>query len=467
MSPVEHLGEDFLPEPIVRVRTGASTPSGRSLGRFRRTSSTPAAAVGVALTITAVAYWVPEFRVAEFAPALLQQVRPLVAIDLVTLGRDPAPLQAGGGTWGQAVLLVGAVLLSIAAHGGSGARRIVWPAAVVVAVGAVWSIVTAWGEGPVGRPFVGIIALALAAVYAIAAAVADRRLGDRPRASGEWGTAAFWSYVVVLPVPFAVGRAVAGHGVRDRALEIVASGSAFDLLTLLTWATPLCLLVGVVVGVVGRSAFGALPPWDGVSAPVTSLVTTGALAALLVTVLVPMARDASADAVSVSRAATPSFGRAVCGVWHDEAVPSRSAVLSEDCTTLEVYDGLELVGRSDLAFASPATTGVTTPEAEPVTARPVAAVYDGVLVLAGIDPAGAAAGGAGPIDLVAGLSRADASTVWTFRCPDSGSLTIRFAGSRDEDPAGGAITRDGDPTAVLVGCSDGVRRLDPLTGAGF
>lgn len=461
MSVLVHLEDDFAPAPIVRARPEPPAATWAGHARFRRTAAAPLQFAIVATAISAVAYWIPELGLASWGRVVVEQVQPLVSLGLVTLGGAPAPLPEGGATWGPLCFLLGAFVLSVCAHEADGYRRAVLPAAAVTVVGAVWSLVSALAAGQLVSGLAGVLALAASVWFAIATARRSPRFVARTPSHRSRRAGLLWLYLLLLPLPLAVGRAVAARDLRDRAAELQLGGSPYAVLTLVSWATPLCLLVGALLGIAVWAALRAMPPWERVSGFVGRAVTAVALVAVAFGLVVPSAAVEAARTDETTRTSAPPSAGA-CGRWSDPADDVRSLAIGGDCDELLLLEGYGVTAATPLEMDAGTAGGATTPEGEYLTAGPYAAVYDPVLVVAGTSEGSDASDGP---DVVAAYGFADAGQGWRFRCPDEGAFSIRFAGAAEGDPDAGVWTTGDEPDVVLVGCSDAVYRVDARTGA--
>ncbi|GGA62049.1 hypothetical protein GCM10011490_10530 [Pseudoclavibacter endophyticus] len=486
MSGVRVVAEPFSPPPLRRADDfrGALALAG-ARQRRSRVAGAPAVAMLVLGWAAAVAYWIPELPFAMIVPGLFEQFLAAVPSPVFTGGAalfDGAP-DAGVGS---VVAFASAVALGFVARQGGRARYAVAPLGVVLAAAAV-PIVTVSLQAPLDRAvslFVGASCVVVGALVALNAARGRNRPGVHPYSRRTFELRAWrrrWliAYLVVVPLPLAVGRAIACGELRDRAAEIARSESVALFMTLLSPATPLAYLLGAALGVAAWAALRCVPPLSELTVTGTGLArrlapsmkrpAVVAPAIVVVAMLVaglaavaPMARDTADETVATTYASVPADGRDTCAtVVLAGSSPQLGLRPGAGCVGLASYAGYVQTGVAQTNDDYGSASGSTTPEGEAIGSGMAGAVYEPVFVVAGAD-------GGSVVNVMTAFSFDDASIVWRFACPGGEPFTFRFAGSAAGDrPATGRLTLEGEPEAVFVGCANGVYRLDPRTGGGF
>lgn len=484
----------FAPAPIERridlARMAAAAARRQALARL---ASAPAVTLLVFGAIAAVAYWIPELGLRILMPAVLAQLAPAVATPVFTGGEAVAPGAPAAEPWAT-IAFVAALALGLASRQGGLVRHAVAPAAIVLALASI-PVTFAALANPLAHLFALGAALASVTIGAVVAVIAVRatlRRGPHPFARrtpglGDWRGWWLMAYLLALPLPFVVGRAIVGGPWRDRAAEIAASGSSAFFAPLFSWALPLSWLLGAAIGVAVWAALRLVPPIADVSpasatlpvgpprlptfVPATGTTTrrprlaVPSIAALVLLgislgVVAPVAAGEAAKTVATTRTEVPFRSDASCPVFTlPGSQPPRALVPGTRCVGIESYAGYERTGVAPVSNDLGAAEGGVTTDGDPITGRVAAGVYDPVLVIAGSTTGD-------ELDVVNAYSFDDASVVWWFACPDGGPLSIRLAGTGADDPAAARVTHAGEGEAVYIGCLDGgVRRLDPRTGA--
>ncbi|MDO9396323.1 MAG: hypothetical protein Q7T71_07255 [Herbiconiux sp.] len=461
MTDLTFSGPAFAPEPIARSSSPKKPVDAESRAQFSRLAVVPfGISVGVNVVFF-VGYFVPELGGASWLTPVYDQLSALVARDLTTPGVDVSALQTGHDSVAAAIVLIATAVLAFAARRAGGYRLAVWPAAVAVAVAAVWIVVATLLRGQI---LVGATGAGLAAIAAGVALVVARRSADHPDASPHaqkgLGTA-LKIYAFSLVIPLAVGRALFSPWLAQAAQMVSVDPFPMSMSALVTWATPLLYVAGLSAGVVGWSILTLLPPWAGKRILVTAIWLIVAVGGGLV-IVGAQARVFGDQRAYEMTAMSPHGELNGCGAWWLEATPQQTIALSGDgCRTVTAYTGYVATATQtadvDFAFSGE----LITPEGISVYTWVAAALYERVLVTIGSTP-----DSAGP-NVIRGLSLDDASTRWIFSCPDEAPFAARFAGvPGGDDPELGRITGIGEAAGVYVVCPPaGNMRVDPATGA--
>lgn len=505
----------FEPEPLARpIDNAAIGRAAEERRRRARGAGAPPVILGLLGVLAAIAYWIPELGLTILMPDVFAQFAPIVSREVFTGGAELVPDVVDAGL-APTIALGAAFALGFAARQGGFWRHLVAPAGFVTAL-AVVPIVIATAVDPVRYAFALAAALACIAFGAVAAVQAIRgyrRRGPHPFARrvpslDRWRTNRLVAYLLVLPWPFVVGRALVGGDWRDRSAEIAASGSSAFISPLFSWALPLAWLLGASIGVVVWAALRFVPPsaetlpaparlgphghvlpaieaGSGSSGGATSsaaaaraaeaaatgtvtrrpsrvapAVVAAVLAVAGVGIVAPTASGEAAATVEITRTQVPFQSDASCPVFTRPSDPAASLLPGRGCAGLESYFGYERTGfvetpTLDAAAGHPMAGGET------ITGDVAAAVYEPLLVIAG------STNGA-DLDVVLAYSFDDASLAWSFQCPDAGPLAVRFSGTGADDPASARVTHEGEGAGVFVGCLDGgTRLLDPWTGVAY
>jgi len=413
-----------------------------------------------------VSYWLPETDAFPAHDWWLTQLSPLASEAVTSAGRAQVEVQADQlGMGGELLLLCAVALLVLARHPRRlGQRAVVVPAALGTVVGL--AVVAAVLVGP--QPAEKALGVLLVGVWVGAAAYAgvySLLLDLDPSRRRRWrnGVPVLAAYVIVAPVPTAVGRALFGHELREAAAALRGNTEVLRLAALNPGPTLLLYLSGVLVGV---SVWLAYQCWP-LRRDTTMLTRVG----LLVLALMTTAAVGSAAAGAAQRRAeqlrvesparTVRFGCGSAQLETGERVgePARTLVITGlTCRSVTTFEGYEQRSTQTLPDSiSPVT--VRTPEGRRLTGRVVSAQYGDVLVLAATSRLDTGA------DQVLALRVEDASVLWHFSCATSDRLRLRFARvPGGDDPGRGHLTEGERRPWVVARCGDRTLRLDPATG---
>ncbi|EYR62441.1 hypothetical protein N866_08525 [Actinotalea ferrariae CF5-4] len=407
--------------------------------------------------------WIPELLDHPILDRFLEQVSPLVVTGLVSDGLSFTPGQWPGWPVPQLALLLGAVTLWAAGTRRGALAVLAAPAAGVIGLAGVVVAVTTIAQGRMTDSATAALLGVLAAGLAARTAQKTLQATGAPRPKPVSGTGWLVLYLIVFILPLAVGRAIFGQSIGEESRRIVDASQAIGtdamrMAALENEANLLLYAAGACVGVVIWAAVRLLPPWRGRS--LVAPLAVGVLAlGLGVTAVGGQAREATDDALAQLRDHPSVPG---CQSWWRESDPEPSIHLTQGCIRAETYLGHRPTG----TWTSPTTmgvSGVTTPEGTPITSSTASALYGDVLVVAA---AGAPDVNGAAVTLL-GLRLTDAQPSWQFQCAEAAPFTVRFAATSNEEPNAGRISFPDEPPSVVVGCPEGIVRLDPATGAGI
>lgn len=462
--------------------------------RAARLGAAPAITLLVIGLVAGVAHWIPELGLGIAFPEVFALLGTAVARPIFTGGAVPVGGAPDAGA-APTIAFAAALVLGWATRQGGRWRHVAIPAALALAVTAA-IVALAAARAPIASLVTLIAAIACVVIAICVALVSARgylRRGVHPHARRmpglrAWRTRHLIAYIVVVPVPFMVGRALIGGDLRDRGAEIIGSGSTAVFDTLISSATPLAWLVGVVVGLAVWALLRVIPPLGELpEAPgiaqlppphmpgrpmrgvlalqrprlIAPSIVVGLVVVLGASLLVPAAASASNAAVVDSTARVPDAPGEACPTFVlPGSSPALGLVPGSRCRGMNAYAGLVKTGSLDLDEEFDAAAGSSTPEGDAIVSSSVAGVYDPVLVVAGTL-------GMEGLDVVTGISFVDATVAWRFQCPDAEPFAIRLSGTGADDLSAGRGTYAGEPEAVFVGCASAVHRLDPRTGTPF
>ncbi len=427
-----------------------------------------------------VAWWAPEFG--EFAgrDALLNQLWPLASKELTTGGAAVAPIQALHSGVLAALLLGTSIALPFLARSHNRPVRVLLPAAALYVGVLTWLVtVVQLVTGRGGDAWFGLLLLT-AWVAAAAVTVWRSRYvadADLPARRPPLG----WLVVVVVllyPVPLAIGRALFAQDSGHAARALLAADPTQQLSVLISTATLLAYVSGVLVVIVVWAGYMLVPPYTRIGVPwvrsrpvtvdplVARLAVTLLTGALLLLCAFPAA-DAGREQAKRMLAGDPGADQLACGTWVQQRPGRPTATLvsrGDRCRGLVAYAGYTESGTANLV--SPLQpVKATMPDKRAITTKVVAGQYGAVVVLAATSAVDWAP------DELFGVSMDTARPIWAFRCNDDGAMRLRFAGT---DPVPGAkpaaevaaghVTNPGEKPAVVVLCTNQAVRLDPATG---
>jgi hypothetical protein len=199
-----------------------------------------------------------------------------------------------------------------------------------------------------------------------------------------------------------------------------------------------------------------------------TIVLTAALVGALIATLalgVLVTRPAAAHQVEHLRTDSPKDDlRTACDSWvvdPNAPIQRTIAIGGSSCRFLTTYAGYLEQSLQPLPEKASKIV-VRTPEGEAIRARIVVAPYNTTLVVVTSNRDD------GRATAVRGLRIRDGEQVWQWSCAEGQELTVRFAGVPGGDqPSRGYITLNGESPAVVVGCPETLKRLDPPTGLGI
>lgn len=409
-----------------------------------------------------ISYWVPELGSLPGAHFMLEQFAPLASKELTSESRPLVESQQGHLGLSAALVLIVAVLIPVLARSRWWlARLALWPLTYLAAISAVVTLIGVLVRGQLG---VNLLGLLLLVVWVASAALTTWRslwvdvdtLPARPARVG-WLIAAF---ALFNPAPVTLGRAWFAPELRSAAESVVHNDLTLRWAALLTPATALVYLCGVLVALVAWAAYLLWPPRqvDRRTVPVVGLV----LALVAVLLIGPQAAAAGADRAAVIASASPRDEIGLtCGSWVHQLKgrPARTLVVSGlSCRRITAFAGYDEVStRATADSLSPVNAGTLL--GRRIERKLVGAAYGDMVVLASTDRVDNHA------TALVGLRMSDAAEVWRYRCPVAGSMTLRFIDSSEgDDSTAGRLTLRGEKAAVAVDCGAGTVRLDPRTG---
>lgn len=410
-------------------------------------------------------YWLPE--TIDFPARIwwLTQLAPL-ASPLLTSGGEPQVAAQQGLHFGAVVLLAAGFLLFWLSRTPQwwGRMAMVVPAGIGL-VAALGILVELTATGTMNQSAVAVLLILIwlfAAGYSALAGWQNRMGVDRPKGWRN-GIVLLIAYVVLVPFPTAVGRALFAPELRDVAASLQENTTALRLAALWTESTLLLCLAGALVGITVYLAYQWWPPrrdrrFVSLSVAVISMViVTGAVGLV-------------AAAVSAQRVTTLIYGSPAdevnfsCGSWvldppagPGQVEPKQTIVISGlSCRTVTTFTGYRQLS----TYTSPVPLSPViayTPEGGLIDSKIVAAQYGEVLVVATTDRPDNQA------NRLVGLRFGDLTQVWELPCGDV--MFVRFAlVPAGENPTLGHITIGEDRPTVVANCAGLPVLFDPITG---
>ncbi len=437
--------------------------------RVRQAACVPLIIMIGANLIFFVQYWLPETSRFPTRHWWLTQLAPLASKALTS--SNEAQVEAQNGPWGLTALIL--LAASFAVYGVCRSPRLwlgPWLLAVPALLGLAAGLFIVIALIITGDLTSSLLSVLLLIAWFVAAAFATvGKIFDPPppmrRKTLRSGLPLLAAYVLVGPVPTAVGRWLFAPELRDAAAGLQGNEAALRLAALWAPVTGLFYLCGVIVGLTVWMAYQWWPPRERVAA--MSLGLVGLL--MLIGLLGWPTSTAGRDRVSILDYESPQDeAHFPCGSWllpQPDGTGNRPpaetvAVSGFSCKTVTTYQGYRQVASQNVpATLSPVRA--KTPEGAAISGRSVAAQYDDVIVVAGSDRLSSEA------DQVFGLGVRDGTQRWHYECgaPYPHTLTIRFARvPAGEDPARGHVTLTEKKPLVVVGCEGQIVELDPITG---
>lgn len=267
MTQAQIEGPAYEPRPVIRIPIrGTYFAAVARRHRLARLGGAPAVTLLVLGLLAAVAHWIPELGLGRLMPDVFALFGTAVARPIFTGGETPFGDAPDAGA-APTVAFVAALALGFATRQGGWFRYAIVPAAAVTAIAAVPIAVAALTD-PLANVFSLLAALTCIACSSVAAVVSVRghlRRGAHPfarRVPGLHGWRNRWltAYLLVLPVPFMVGRAIVWGQLRDSVAVAADAGSPATFGSLVSVATPLTWAVGAIAGVAVWAAMRFVPP---------------------------------------------------------------------------------------------------------------------------------------------------------------------------------------------------------------
>ncbi len=411
-------------------------------------------------------YWLPETINFPTREWWLTQLAPL-ASPLLTSGAEPqVAAQQGQLHFGAVVLLGSGFLLFWLSRTPQwwGRMAMVVPAGLGL-VAALGIVVRLMATDTMDQSAVSVLLVMIWLIAAAYAALAgwQNRLGiGRPKGWRN-GIVLLIVYVVLVPFPIAVGRALFAPELRDAAASLQDNTAGLRLSALWTESTLLLYLAGALVGITVYLAYQWWPPrrdrrFVSLSVGVIAMViVTGAIGLVAAAVsaqrVTTLIYQSPADEVNFS-----------CGSWvldppagTGQVEPEQTMVITGlSCRTVTTFTGY----RQLATYTSPTPLSPVvayTPEGGLIDSEIVAAQYGDVLVVATTDRVDDLA------NRLVGLRFGDLTMVWQWPCPDG--MTVRFAlvPAGDNPPLGHITIGEERPTVVTT-CAGQPVLFDPITG---
>ena len=401
-----------------------------------------------------VAYGVPETAALPAGTWWLTQLSPVALAPghrigaLVLLGCAVAlvVLLRRADAWGRSPALLAAVLGTFAALGV-----------------ALQLILTGTAQASV----LGMLLLAVWVVCAfLGVAAGPPTVRDRtPRTGLPW----LLTWVLLLPVPLAVGRVLLAPDLRDVAAALQQNTVALRLAALVTASSVRLYLFGMLLGVLAYLGYQC---WPGQRRGLRWYVALG------LAVLCSIGLWWSGQSVAERRVTQLSYGSPAaelhftCATWvfpPEKASPALSptvtlAISGSGCHSVTTFTGYRQLG-TDTVPVGLSPVSLRDPRADgsvawsPPRAPSAGARYGDVLVLAGSSRWDRVA------DAVVAVRLSDGSELWRFQCADQREVKARFAGGQVGATPAEYRTVAGDPDEVVkLTCGTQRLRFDPRTG---
>ncbi len=439
----------------------------------RRTLRIAAVPLAIALAVQAVfftQYWIPEAGSVPARAWWLAQLAPLDWTAVTSAGIPLVPGQHSFGALGMTVVLCGfGVYWSSRTRHWIGRYLVGLPAAVGTLAG-LSLLASRLVDGTVGSAALSLLLMAgwiYAAGYVTVEAYFDR-LGYPPAKTGRNGLAILAAYIVLGPVPTAVGRCLFAPELRNAAAVLQGNSSgSLRLAALLDASTVMLYVCGVLVGISCWVAFQWWPPRTdaGFASRTLLLVVMVATTSIVAWPVSTLAAKRVTEITYSSPAARAETG---CGArilrrqgLVSEKDPAITVVVSGlRCTRVTLYSGFRQMATWTLPESAAPVKGRSTAGA-PLTEKIVGARYDNVLLMGTTNRRD---------DLVTSLTAiqiSDQRKLWSYSCADPATFGVRFAGvPTGDDNENGLITRDETKPTVLIRCGERVLRFDPRYGPG-
>ncbi len=422
-----------------------------------------------------VAGWLPEFSRFPGREAALTQLWPLATAELTSAGGPVIAAQVGRTGVLPALLLITSLALPLLVRNPRWAVRVALPMATVY-VGVVTWVVTLLGlvaRGAVAQSWVGMVLLT---AWVVTAGVTVWRslwapveeLPPRP-------TRVLWIvglYALLYPVPLAMGRWLFTPELTGAAASLLDTDPTLRIAALNHGSTVPVYLSGLFVALTVWAVYMLVPPlqaprfpWVRRNGPrMDALLARLIILLMCVSGLVVsgyQASEAGRQRAEQVRSGSPAADLQICASWFQSPAgqPVRSLIArGPQCRELTAYRGYDQVGGAELT--TPLTpVRATMPDGRAITGKVVSAHYGAVVVLASSTRLDFL-----PEELVA-VEFTTGRPLWSFRCDDDGSMTLRFAGADGGDqPSAGHVTGPAEKPSVVVECTNQPVQLDPATG---
>lgn len=423
----------------------------------------------VAQLIYFVAYWIPETIGVPAHEWWLSQLSPLASSWLTSGGESQVLIQDHqSGVPGALLLLCGGALFWLSRTPywlGRTAMLVPTAIAALVALGTGVSLVITADLRAATLGFMVMLAWVAIAGYATYRCY----LADPPQATTKsWrsGVPLLGAYVLVGPVPTAVGRFLFAPDLRDAAASLDHNTVALRLAALVTPSAILLYLCGVLVGVTVWLTYQCWPVRRELS-------FVGRVLALALTIVLTGLLGWPANTYAEKRVTTLLYESPAdsvhftCGsLIMDQprsAGPGQQPILTMvvngfTCRTVTTYAGFKQLGTRTLSTSvSPVKT--STPEGRAISGKIVAAQYGDVLVIASSNRLD------GSASQLTGLRIGASGELWNYDCAGKKALAVRFAAVPTGDrPELGHVTVGEQGPAVVTRCASRKLSFDPTTG---
>lgn len=409
-----------------------------------------------------VGYWIPELRSLPGPNFVLEQLAPIASVDLTSRSQPLVASQAGHSGIPAAFLLLVSLLLPALARARYWlARLAMWPLTYLAAVCAAVTIIGTAVRGRLAADLVGVLLLM---VWVAASVVTTWRslwvdVDHLPPRPGRvlWLLLAF---AFLSPAPIAVGRSIFASQLRTAATTVMHNDLALRWAALLTPATALVYLSGLLLGALIWAVYELWPPRP--AGPITAPVVVLVAAVLALALIGPQAGQAAAHRSETMRTQSPRAELGfTCGVWTQPGqgqVVETLVVSGLSCRHVTVFHGYqEVASRSSDFSMSPVRA--ETLAGRRIAGKIVSGQYPQLVVLAATDRLDNRA-----TRLVA-LRIDDGQQLWGYSCPSGTTLNLRLAGTlQGDDSSLGRLTLPGEDAGILAQCGSGTVRLDAATG---
>ena len=462
MSRVEYA-DPLAPAPNFGVPDSSQpAPVSPRAARAVRAATIPVAISIVVSFVFFMAYWLPETSRFPVRDRWLTELSPLTSMYPVSAGVSLNRV----GIPGTLLLILSLLILWMARSQYWVARMWIW---APVMAGAAICVVTTARLATQDELRSSAIAVILMVAWVTAAGMAAWLsmlvdVGALPPKSHRSGLLILAAYVVLGAPATAVGRFLCAHDLRQVAAELQLNTKELHNAALALPANGWVYLTGILAGVAVWLAYQLLPPRRDRRTIVLTAALVGALIATLA-LGVLVTRPAAAHQVEHLRTDSPKDDlRSACDSWvvdPNAPIQRTIAIGGSSCRFLTTYAGYLEQSLQPLPEKASKIV-VRTPEGEAIRARIVVAPYNTTLVVVTSNRDD------GRATAVRGLRVRDGEQVWQWSCAEGQELTVRFAGVPGGDQRSrGYITLNGESPAVVVGCPETLKRLDPPTGLGI